>query len=245
MLSPAGRATGKGKPGLERRGKAAENNGIDNPHPHKTHPHRPMSTKVPQKLLKIIEDIDTQGQANLTRLTVLKKWFERPERLQAFAIWMAQRAVAEENAADDVEGALFELARRLLADADPFRPDLNREAVQSLYRRLRAFQSEIKPGPWGGVRLIKNWKLLLIEEGLGICLGNGASPSSGYKLAVDYCRNYDPHYGTSLNGPSRAKVDAIAQFMLAMESMEDGAGTQGGGLTAPIRSPDGGARLHA
>jgi hypothetical protein len=32
-----------------------------------------MRTKIPEKLLKIVDDIDVQGQANLTRLTVLKK----------------------------------------------------------------------------------------------------------------------------------------------------------------------------
>jgi len=45
-----------------------------------------MRTAVPEKILKIIDDIDTQGNASLTRLTVLKKWFERPGRLPAFAL---------------------------------------------------------------------------------------------------------------------------------------------------------------
>ena len=45
-----------------------------------------MRTKIPEKLLKIVEERDAQGQANLTRLTVLKKWFERAraaDRLRA------------------------------------------------------------------------------------------------------------------------------------------------------------------
>lgn len=50
-----------------------------------------MRTKVPEKLIKIIDDIDTQGNASLTRLTVLKKWFEASgrknnNRLRAFAV---------------------------------------------------------------------------------------------------------------------------------------------------------------
>ena len=180
-----------------------------------------MSTKIPQKLLKIIEDIDAQGQVNLTRLTVLKKWFEQSERLQAFGIWMAMLALSKGNANDDVESALFELTRRLLADVDSFRPVLDCEVAQSLYFRLNAYQKECKSIAWGAVRLIKNWNLMLIEEGLGIYLRNGATPSNGYKLAADYCQNYDPHYGTSLNGPSRAKVEEILQFIMAMEAMED------------------------
>ena len=48
-----------------------------------------MRTTCPEKILKIIADIDTQGNASLTRLTVLKKWFEHPGRLSVFALWVA------------------------------------------------------------------------------------------------------------------------------------------------------------
>lgn len=51
-----------------------------------------MQMPVPEKLLNIVEDIDAAGSANLTRLTVLKKWFDRPERKTAFAMWGAHRA---------------------------------------------------------------------------------------------------------------------------------------------------------
>jgi hypothetical protein len=47
-----------------------------------------MLTSVPEKLLAIVDDIDAGGDANLTRLTVLKKWFERPGRLVPFALWV-------------------------------------------------------------------------------------------------------------------------------------------------------------
>ena len=36
-----------------------------------------MRTNIPEKLLKIVEEIDENGNASLTRLTVLKKWLER------------------------------------------------------------------------------------------------------------------------------------------------------------------------
>ncbi len=37
-----------------------------------------MSTAVPEKIQKIITDIESHGHASLTRLTVLKKRFEHP-----------------------------------------------------------------------------------------------------------------------------------------------------------------------
>jgi hypothetical protein len=56
-----------------------------------------MRTNIPEKLLNIVEEIDEHGNASLTRLTVLKKWLERPERLSAFAIWVAARATSRKG----------------------------------------------------------------------------------------------------------------------------------------------------
>ena len=50
-----------------------------------------MRTEVPEKILKIIDDIEVQRNVPLTRLTVLKKWFESPRRLSAFGLWIARR----------------------------------------------------------------------------------------------------------------------------------------------------------
>ena len=183
-----------------------------------------MRTKVPLTLQKIIEEIDQRGQAGMTRLTVLKKWFERPERLRAFGIWMASRAVelGSEAAGNGHVGELFDAARTLLADVVILSPVLDHESTRTLYHRLRQFQHDYKPIPFGSCRLIKNWNLYLVEEGLRIYLGNHVSPSHGYKLAADYCQNYDPKYGTSLNGPSRTKVEEIIHFVVNVELSEDG-----------------------
>ena len=184
-----------------------------------------MRTKVPLKLQKIIEEIDQRGQAGMTRLTVLKKWFERPERLRSFGIWMAIRAVelgAEADGNDDDERALFDVVKTLLTDADVLAPALDHESTRDLYHRLRQFQHDYKSIPFGSCRLIKNWNLYLVEEGLRIYLGNHVSPSHGYKLAADYCQHYNPRFGTSLNGPSRTKVEEILHFVVSVEHSEDG-----------------------
>jgi len=56
-----------------------------------------MRTNIPEKLLKIADDIGEHGNVNLTRLVVLKKWFEQPERLSAFAVWIATRATSRKG----------------------------------------------------------------------------------------------------------------------------------------------------
>ncbi len=157
-----------------------------------------MRTKVPIKLQKIIEEIDQRGQAGMTRLTVLKKWFERPERLRAFGIWMASRAVelGSEDAGNGHVGELFDAARTLLADVDMLSPALDHESTRTLEHRLWQFQHDYKPIPFGSCRIIKNWNLYLVEEGLRLYLGNRVSPSNGYKLAADYGCNPSPAHGT-------------------------------------------------
>ena len=180
-----------------------------------------MRTSVPEQLLKIIDEIDAHGQASLTRLTLLKKWFARPERLSAFAIWVAARAVSRKGKTSGVAATLFLEARTLLAGLDEITPKLNRQAAQRLHDRLRDFQHEYKSQKWGLVRVIHNWNLLLIEEALSVYLWHVQSPSHGYKLAADYCRHYDPRYGESLNGPSRTKIAEIVRFMFTVESLED------------------------
>jgi len=181
-----------------------------------------MRTNIPEKLLKIVEEIDENGNASLTRLTVLKKWLERPERLSAFAIWVAARAVSRKGKTVGAAAELFRAARTLLAGLDKIRPQLDRQAAQALHDRLRDFQNEHQNQQWGPVRIIHNWNLMLVEQGLAIYLWHLDSSTHGYKLAADYCQHYDPRYGNGLNGPSRTKISEIVRFMFTIEALEDG-----------------------
>jgi hypothetical protein len=120
-----------------------------------------MRTSIPEKLLKIVEEIDERGNASLTRLTVLKKWFVRPERLSAFAIWIATRAVSRKSKTSGAAAGFFREARTLLAGLDKH-PQLDRRATQVLHGRLRDFQNEYQNQRWGPVRIVHNWNLMLV-----------------------------------------------------------------------------------
>lgn len=76
-----------------------------------------MRTAVPEKILKIIDDIDTRGNVPLIRLTVLKKWFERPGRLPVFGLWVARQAAGRKGKTPDGPDALLDEARALLGSA--------------------------------------------------------------------------------------------------------------------------------
>ena len=181
-----------------------------------------MRTSAPEKIIKIIDEIDAKGNANLTRLTVLKKWFERPGRLSAFGLWVAAHAASCKGETTGAAGELFDEARALLAECAIGAPGPARASAEDLYNRLRSLQNEYQNQEWGPVRIVRHWNLLLVEEGLAIYLRPHDSPSYGYKLAADYCQHYDPRYGNGLNGPSRAKLEEIVRFMVTLEAAEDG-----------------------
>lgn len=184
-----------------------------------------MRTNLPEKLLAIVDDIDANGDANLTRLTVLKKWFERPGRLVPFALWIADRASSRKGKTKGEAADLFRKARDLLKgiSASPesrMNPQIDRAAAERLYERLRAFQSDYRHDRWGDIRIVHNWQLMLVEKAVAIAVARISSPAAGYRLAADYCQNYDPKYGNTLNGPSRTKILEIVRWTFTQEALE-------------------------
>lgn len=183
-----------------------------------------MRTAVPEKILKIIDDIDAKGNVPQTRLTVLKKWFETPGRLPAFGLWVARRAAGRKGKTKGDAGALLDETRALLG-VDSTRESrfqkIDPAAARSLHDRARTFQNEYEQHQWGPVRIIRSWPLLLVEQGLALHTGLNTHPTDGYKLAADWAQNYDPLLGTGLNGPSRGKLDELVRFLFAVEALED------------------------
>lgn len=178
-----------------------------------------MALTIHRKLASIVEEIDREGFAELVRLSVLKKWFDKPERLIAFALWIAAQATSGEAPSSEPEAALLARVRALLADI-PARGDLNPRAMRELHGQLEAFQPDYRSLSWGRVRLVNSHALMLIEDALRICLGYPDDPRLGYKLAADYCGHYDARYGRNLNGPSRDRVQEIAEFVARREADE-------------------------
>lgn len=183
-----------------------------------------MRTDVPEKILNIIDDIAAHGNVPLTRLTVLKKWFEGPGRLSAFGLWIARRAAGRKGKTKAGAGALLDEARALLGSAatrESLYQQINRAAAKSLHDRARDFQNEFQNQQWGPVRIVHCWPLLLVEKGLALHLGLAGAPGDGYKLAADWAQHYDPSFGNGLNGPSRGKLHELVRFMFNVEAREE------------------------
>jgi hypothetical protein len=180
-----------------------------------------MRITVPEKLIKIAREIVESGSASLTRLTVLKKWIEQdPKRLSSFVVFIARQALAGECKTSQESVELFREAGELLKETAMYDPKLDRNAAEKLSRRLNEFQCEYKKQQWGPVRIIHNWNLFLVEDALRIYLKSNGAVSDGYRLASEYCQNYDPKYGRNLNGPSLAKINEIARFLGFVEAAE-------------------------
>jgi hypothetical protein len=183
-----------------------------------------MRTNVPDKVLEIIADLDAMGNVPLTRLTVLKKWFEHPGRLPRFGLWVARRAAGRKGKTAGQHGALLDETRALLGPAstrEGFFAQPDRRAAANLHALIEGSQSEFRNLKWGSVRLIPCWPLLLVEQGLAIYLWHADSPSHGYKLAADWAQHYDPEFGNGLNGPSRGKLQELVRFLLTVEAIEE------------------------
>jgi hypothetical protein len=180
-----------------------------------------VRTDIPEKIVSILRDIDQFGSQEPMRLTVLKKWFQVPSRVKSFAIFVAKRASSRSGKVKLEEKELFNLTRELLNGVDVGKPSVDKRKAKGLCNKLRAFQNDHKRTRWAVIRIIKNWNLFLVEQGLQIYLGSANDAAAGYKLASDYCRHYDPRYGTNLNSGSTHKLKEIISFMFAVEAREE------------------------
>lgn len=104
---------------------------------------------------------------------------------------------------------------------DRFQPRLDPQADDLIHAKLYAFQDAFRRAKWGDVRIINNWNLLLVEKSLALLLGREDTPAAAYRLVVDYCQNFDPRYGNSLNGPSSTKIMDLIRFMFTVEAQEE------------------------
>ena len=79
---------------------------------------RTMQTNIAEKLQAIVTDIKERGHANLTRLTVLKKWFEAPGRITSFGTFIAIQASRQTRKTTKEAEQLLCQAREILAEVE-------------------------------------------------------------------------------------------------------------------------------
>ena len=179
-----------------------------------------MRPNISNKLREIAAAIDRRGSANLTRLTVLKKWLEVSSHLSSFAIFIADQASRQKTKTTMEAAELFREAHTLLADVDVFAPKIPRAAATKLHASS-GIPKRVGTHSGGRCASFMITNLFLVECGLHIYLGHGDTPTEGYRLATYYCGHYDPRYGNCLNGPSRRRIGEIVDFIQGVEDREE------------------------
>lgn len=178
-----------------------------------------MRSNVPEKLLRLIDEIDEHGHASLHRLAVMTKWFVPAERPGAFGLWVAKRSAGRKGKTTGEAGALLDEARKLLGVTSSratllYRPPL--EAVTCLHEQAAALLITMKPNACR--------PLLLVRQGLALYLGLDQGPEAACALAAAFCQHHDPRLGETLCGPSRTKLFDVIDYMHRIEAIEEDEG---------------------
>ena len=129
---------------------------------------------ISEKLRDIATDIKERGHANLTRLTVLKKWFEAPCRIMSFGAFIAIQASRPTRKTTKKAEQLLCEAREILAKVDLFVPKIPNDRAKRLHARLEAFQDERQNTQWASVRIIIT----------GTCFSSRADSASVCGIAI-------------------------------------------------------------
>lgn len=183
-----------------------------------------MRTSIPEKILRIVDDLDRHGSVPLTRLTVLEQWFRDPHRLSAFGLWAARRAAARKGKTGGVPGQLLDEARILLGTSstwDSLFQRIDPAMALALIERARLARNGLRSpqsGPASG------WQLRIVENGLILHTSSSAAPEEGGQLATDLMRSHQAKAGQDpdlLDTASRNKLVELVRFMFNVEGGED------------------------
>ena len=169
------------------------------------------------KLCALADEIEQTGFANTTRLTVVKKWLNKPVRLRAVAVFIAQRTLTRgATSAKDQERELWDRSMDLFGEMDPVAERLDTKKATELLRELVAFQNQHEHNRWGAIRVIESAGLLIMEEAIRIML-EPDRPDLGYRLVADHLATYEPSHGPGLYAKSLLELMALARFVEDME----------------------------
>lgn len=187
-----------------------------------------ISTKILQKVRKLTQLPDEVRNArhavSVTRLTVLKSLCQQQDVANRFVTYLArqthERLERGESRSRRPTGATDtahrEMMSQALTDMEAWQrkpSEERRRSMSNLLVRMRAEQNEHKNIPFGAMRLITDWELMLFEHALRCHLNPPHEAGTHvYQMARDYAERYDPSCGTGLIPASAPLIQDIADF---------------------------------
>ena len=178
-----------------------------------------MRSVIPEKLLRLIDEIDDHGHADLDRLKVVTPWFKPAERPGIFGLWAAKRAAGRKGKTIGEAGKLLDEARKLLGGTSTRQTFLYcpaRQDAEWLHEQAAALLAPMKAHPCRPLHLVR--------QGLALHLGLNQGPEAAHTMASAFCQHHDPRLGETLCGPSRTKLFDIIDFMHRIEAIEEDKG---------------------
>jgi hypothetical protein len=167
---------------------------------------------VPMQVLKLEEiakAIRGKEDAQVTRLTVIKKLCENPEAAGAFAMFLARKAQGRLREKQGKE-RFAQLADRAVSEMKGYLNDPTEDSkkqLRSLLLEIEAEQNECVSIKWSAVPNIKSWDLLIVENTLRSILNLDEAPRWLYQAARDYVGG-----SIEFDKKSTPQLEAIAGF---------------------------------
>jgi hypothetical protein len=189
-----------------------------------------MSEPIPREILRKVRKLAQLPQearrshfaVSITRLTVLKSLCQQPDVANRFVIFLAHKILerleqgkhhsSRPRGATDV--AHREMMSEALAGMEAWqrRPSEElRQELQDLLLHMQAEQNEHKNIPWGAVRIIRDWELLLFEDAMHCVLSWADEVGHwAHKMARDYAERYDPSEARQTESSLHAPAGAVS-----------------------------------
>jgi hypothetical protein len=165
--------------------------------------------KKVEKLEGIAEALRQNNHFSITRLTVIKGLCEDAKAAGAFAMFLARR-IQRRMREKESPKRYRELVNRAVREMKPCLDDPTeerRERLWSLLREIEAEQDEYENIPWGVVRNIKSFDLVVVEHALKAVRRPYEAPFWLYHAARDFTGKTD-----ELIPKSAPIVEEIAGF---------------------------------
>jgi len=180
-----------------------------------------------RKLQQLVDDLERGENFNITRLVVIKSLCQDVKTAARFTLHLARLGQDRWDWGSDRKyypAAEIKQHRELTAEAfaelEAYlerRSGSRERQLRELLWQAREVNNEYRNIPYGVVRSIKSWRVLLVEKAIYCALADDATVAGhwAYQAARDYAEKYDPHYGTGLIPISAPLVAQIAEFWLA------------------------------
>ena len=202
----------------------------------------PLTAATVRAVARALEGIlfEIQGGAvfQITRLTRVKRLCADQAAAEAFAAFIADRALAKlvdctcpDTVPAERWDAFIALAREGVAGLERYLADRSADAERTLRTQRQVLynaQHDHRNVPYGAVRVIVCWEAMQVETALACVLAREPELRAryGYELASDYVKRYEP---TAFGELNRASVEPLAEVTRFWHGYADSLGAAGRG----------------